>query len=91
MPTVHLEVTGQVQGVGFRWYVRERARALGLAGWVRNLPGGEVELEAAGPDDALQALEAAVAAGPPAARVSRVIRHPSQGETDLPSPFAVLR
>jgi acylphosphatase len=79
-----------VQGVGFRWFVRERARALGLAGWVRNLPGGEVEVAASGPDEALRALEAAVAEGPPSARVSHVVRQPS-GDAELPNPFAVLR
>lgn len=37
-------VTGHVQGVGFRWFVRGEARALGLAGSARNLAGGEVEI-----------------------------------------------
>ena len=45
---IHLEVTGLVQGVGFRWFVRERARALHLSGWVRNLESGNVEVAAAG-------------------------------------------
>ena len=33
---LHVVVRGQVQGVGFRWFVRERARELGIGGWVRN-------------------------------------------------------
>ena len=39
---------GEVQGVGFRWYVREQARALAIAGWVRNEPDGAVVLVASG-------------------------------------------
>ena len=40
METIHLEVSGRVQGVGFRWFVVEKARELRLAGWVKNRPDG---------------------------------------------------
>jgi len=43
-----IRVTGYVQGVGFRWFARRTARAMGLRGWVRNLPGGGVGIFAAG-------------------------------------------
>ncbi|HJU74858.1 MAG TPA: acylphosphatase [Gemmatimonadaceae bacterium] len=92
MPTEHFEVTGRVQGVGFRWFVREQARALDLAGWVRNLPSGAVELVAAGPPGALDKLERALREGPPGARVERVTRRPSEGiEAQLAVPFAIAR
>lgn len=66
---LHALVSGRVQGVYYRASTRERARELGLAGWVRNLPDGRVELCAEGPRPALEALERWCHQGPPAARV----------------------
>jgi acylphosphatase len=66
--------------VGFRWFVRQRARELGLAGRVRNLHDGSVEVEAAGDPGALDALGAALKEGPRGARVERV------EERELPEP-----
>ena len=48
-----LILEGRVQGVGFRFFTQRRATALGLRGWVRNLPDGTVEAEAWGPSAAL--------------------------------------
>lgn len=39
----HVLISGNVQGVNFRYYIIERAKGLGIKGWVRNLPSGEVE------------------------------------------------
>ena len=49
-------VHGNVQGVGFRWWVRARALELGLVGWAANLDDGRVEVVAEGPRAAVQAL-----------------------------------
>ena len=51
---------GRVQGVGYRWFVKEQADALGLTGWVRNLPNGTVALEAQGEKGALADLARAL-------------------------------
>lgn len=89
---LHVRVAGRVQGVGFRWFVREQARRLQLSGWVRNLPSGEVELLAEGPRDALDALAKAVGQGPPGARVEVVHTLPGDPDShELPSPFAIER
>jgi acylphosphatase len=71
---VHLIISGYVQGVGFRWWVRAQARRLGLSGWVRNRADGTVELTAAGPAEAVEQLAAACQRGPSAARVVSVER-----------------
>ena len=53
---VHIIVNGVVQGVSFRAYAREAARALGVRGYVRNLPTGAVEIVAEGDEEALRRL-----------------------------------
>lgn len=50
----HLTASGLVQGVGYRYYCMEAARALKLTGYVMNVPGGDVELEVFGPAARLQ-------------------------------------
>ena len=65
-------VRGRVQGVGFRWFVDNEARKLGLAGWVRNNLDGTVELLAMGSDEQLHALRSRLQQGPRAARVDEV-------------------
>lgn len=75
---LHATVRGKVQGVGFRWFVRETARSLGVAGTVRNLPDGSVEIVAEGESGALDSLMARVAQGPPGARVAGVERRDSE-------------
>jgi acylphosphatase len=68
----HVHVTGRVQGVWFRAWTREQARAKGVSGWVRNLPDGSVEGVLAGPEEAVQAVIAVLHDGPPAAKVADV-------------------
>lgn len=75
-------VSGRVQGVGFRAFVRRRARELGLAGWVKNLPDGRVEVEAVGAEEALGELEQVLRQGPPASRVQEVEPRPLSAPGD---------
>ena len=69
---LHAIVRGRVQMVGFRYFVLEKARALGLAGWVRNLDDGSVELVAEGPEERLRQLETVLSEGPRLAHVDDV-------------------
>ena len=69
---VHVLVSGRVQGVGYRAWCADRARALGLSGWVRNLRSGEVEAVFCGDAAAVDAMLAAAFEGPGWARVSDV-------------------
>jgi acylphosphatase len=66
-------VVGRVQGVGFRWFVLDAARNLGLHGWVANAADGSVRCVAQGPRVALDALLLALATGPLGASVERVV------------------
>lgn len=69
-------VRGSVQGVGFRFFVRDMADILRLTGYVRNLPDGlTVEVVAEGPKASLEALLRALAKGPSGSRVEEVDAH----------------
>jgi acylphosphatase len=68
----HVVVHGRVQGVGFRMSVASRARARGVAGWVRNLPDGTVEAVFEGEVGAVDAVVAWCRDGPRGAAVARV-------------------
>jgi acylphosphatase len=75
---VRARIAGVVQGVFYRASTRDRARALGVTGWVRNRADGSVELEAQGPIAAVERLLAWCRVGPPGARVTGVEVTPLQ-------------
>jgi acylphosphatase len=67
-----VHITGRVQGVSFRAWTCERARELGISGWVRNRSDGSVEGLVSGSSEAVETLIAALHEGPPAAEVKDV-------------------
>jgi acylphosphatase len=68
---LHAVIHGEVQGVGFRYFVIREARQLGLRGWVRNNDVGTVELVAEGRRADLEQLRSAAERGPRHARILR--------------------
>lgn len=91
MSDLHVRVTGVVQGVGFRWFVRERARRLGLSGWVRNLPDGSVEVVAAGDQGQIDLLMGELKKGPPGAIVDAIQPASTKPEHPMNSPFGIIK
>jgi acylphosphatase len=84
-------VTGRVQGVGFRWWVRRQADTLELTGWVMNADEERaVELVAEGSPESLDELERRLWSGPDGARVEAVStqRGPASGEFER---FGIVR
>lgn len=73
--TLQAFVSGMVQGVGFRFFVVREARRLGLAGDVRNLPDGRVEVRARGPIQELEELAGILKRGPAMSRVQDLDVH----------------
>lgn len=69
---LHAAVQGRVQGVGFRYFVMERARELQIVGLVRNLRNGDVEVIAEGDEGPLEALLAALRNGPHMSHIDNV-------------------
>ena len=87
---VRAVVRGRVQGVGFRWFIRERARSLEVAGWVRNLREGDVEFVARGNPEAVERLLAAAREGPARSAVAAVDTSDPDPGAEFPSPFTIL-
>ena len=71
--SVQAVVYGYVQGVFFRAFVADRARELGVTGYVRNLPSGTVEVLTEGEREQLERLIGYLKVGPPHARVNKVV------------------
>jgi acylphosphatase len=69
---VSFKVVGRVQGVAYRANARDQALRLGVNGWIRNLPDGNVDGEAEGEASAVDAFLAWCSKGPPGARVDRL-------------------
>jgi len=88
---VRFQVHGAVQGVGYRRFAEREARALELAGWVRNEPDGSVSGEVEGPAAALAAFRARLAEGPAHAAVRRLDWEALDVRSSLPFPFQILR
>ncbi len=79
--TLQIFVKGRVQGVGYRWFARNVARELGLTGFVRNLPNGDVEVVAQGDEEVLNQFILELQRGPAFAHVVDV----QIKELDLPA------
>ncbi len=87
---LHVVVRGRVQGVGFRWFVRETARALGVPGWVRNRSDGGVEVVADGTAEVLRTLRQRLQEGPDGASVEE-LEELGGFDGQVPNPFAIVR
>jgi len=72
-------VRGRVQGVGFRWWTRREAQRIGVAGTVRNLLDGGVEVMVVGRCDAVARFKEAIGSGPRVARVDSLESVPFRG------------
>jgi acylphosphatase len=82
-------VHGRVQGVGFRYYIQDEARNLGIAGWVHNEFNGTVTGEAAGDPALLEDFRRILERGPTMAYVTRLDWTPLDEGQSLPLPFEV--
>ncbi len=68
----HVSVTGHVQGVFYRAWLRDEADRIGVTGWVRNCPDGRVEAHVEGYEQAVEQIVERLRQGPPTANVDDV-------------------
>ena len=80
--TVRVVISGQVQGVWYRGWTVESARALDLCGWVRNRRDGTVEAVFGGPERAIEIMLARCHSGPPAVTDMNQVISPTAGCPD---------
>jgi len=85
MAARHLQITGRVQGVGFRYSMQREATRIGVRGWVRNRRDGSVEALVQGNDAAIAAITDWARHGPPGARVEEVRVANADAEENLAS------
>jgi acylphosphatase len=82
-------VSGIVQGVGFRYFTQDEAERLQLAGFVRNLRDGRVEVYAIGSDEKLARLRGLLERGPRGAMVQHVAEHPAEIDSQFSDEFSI--
>lgn len=90
MATKHVLIEGKVQGVFFRASAKEKAESLGLTGWVKNTPAGNVEAVASGDEEAVDAFVDWCRMGPARASVKKVVVSDYPGNPSFPS-FQIVR
>lgn len=84
-----LQVSGRVQGVGYRFFTLHAARSLGLTGWVRNRANGNVEVLAQGNLTSLIEFQAILKSGPPLSSVDQIVAQTSPATRIFPT-FEIL-
>ena len=90
MHRIDVIITGRVQGVWFRKYTQNKARELGLKGWVRNETNGTVSLIAEGDDELLKKLTKWLQRGSPGAKVNTVNVNWEEAQETLKT-FEIIR
>jgi acylphosphatase len=80
MTSLQVLYEGNVQGVGFRWTVRDAAKGFDVTGWVCNLPDGRVELQATGEEDEVRAFLDRIAQG----ELHSLIRKQTENKLEKP-------
>ncbi len=89
MDVVEFTVSGRVQGVGFRYFTCTIAHELGIRGWVKNLPDGQVRILACADAQAMAAFRTKLRVGPAFSRVDALHERPHSGEPDQWTGFRV--
>ena len=84
-------VSGMVQGVGYRYFARQLAQRLGIAGYVKNLRDGRVEVYVIGSASVLASLRTELERGPNGASVSNVTEEPAPVDPKFSARFSVER
>jgi acylphosphatase len=79
---IHVIISGQVQNVGFRQYIKYKAKKLGIRGWVKNLPDGKVEALFDGDEKSLKEMLKICHRGPFLAKVTKVDIIEEEGSLD---------
>ena len=86
---VRFYVSGLVQGVGYRYFARRAAQQLGIAGYVKNLSDGRVEVYAIGAEAQLRALREDLRQGPSYSVIEKVAEAEAELLQEYASDFSI--
>ena len=81
MTSLQVFFAGNVQGVGFRWSLKQVAKGFDVTGWVRNLADGRVELQASGEEAEVRAFIEAILQSELRAHISEQAKRPARRAT----------
>jgi acylphosphatase len=73
MKRVRILIEGRTQGINFRYYTQQQAQKLGLAGFVRNLSDGRIEIDAQGDDESVEEMLTWCQEGPQSAQLKSIL------------------
>ena len=85
MNALHINIFGQVQTVGFRTWMKEKATRMEVSGWVRNASNGSVEAFMQGAEDAVNELLSLSWEGPSLAEVEDILTQDSKEDPSITS------
>ncbi|MCX7641917.1 MAG: acylphosphatase [Elusimicrobiales bacterium] len=91
MDKILLKIYGKVQGIGYRWFIYEKATKYNLSGWVKNNPDGSVECAVKGLWEDIEKFIVEIKNDHPSAVIKKIDISDCPSNIELPENFQIIR